>query len=225
MGLRHALTALAEQWDDVRERLSPGEFDEVQALVDAFTREGDRVASEELAEDIADLLRARLPRDHPFLVALRAREERFAPDAARRAVELSAWFSLTGPLQVRLGRAPGPTSAEVEREAESWLLDAPALDADQLRARGVDPGDPGLIRLDRADGDGRWPAFQFAAGGGPLRIVLEINRILAAADDPYGAADWWLGGNGRLGDAPARLIGSLPDDELIAAARAETGGA
>jgi hypothetical protein len=225
MGLRHALTVLAEQWDDIRERLSPGEFDEVQALVDEFTREGDRVMSEELAEEIADLLRTRLPRDHPFAAALRAREERLAPSPARRAAELAAWFSLAGPLRVRLGRPPEPTAEEVERAAEAWLLEAPALDADQLRAHGLDPADPDLIRLDRADGTGRWPAFQFAADGSPLRIVLEINRILDAYDDPFGAADWWLGDNGRLGDAPVRLIGNLPDEELIAAARAVTGGA
>src|SRR6476469_7499299 len=152
MGLSHALAALAEHWDDVRARLSPAEFDEVRALVEAFSREGDRVASEELAEDIADLLRARLPRDHPFPAALRAREERLAPDPARRAAELGAWFGLTRPLRVRLGGPPEPTADEVEREAEARLLDAPALDADQLRAHGLDPGDPDLIRLDREDG-------------------------------------------------------------------------
>jgi hypothetical protein len=38
-------------------------------------------------------------------------------------------------------------------------------------------------------------------------------------------ADWWLGRNGQLGDAPARLIGRVPDDVLVAAARAEAADA
>ena len=225
MGLRHALTVLAEQWEDVRDRLPPAEFDSVSELVDEFTREGDRVISEEIAEEIADLLRARLPRDHPVLAALRAREERLAPDPARRAAELAAWFRLAEPLRARLGDVVSPTAEEVERGATRWLLDAPALGADDLRANGLDPGDPDLIRLDDADGTGRWPSFQFAPDGAPLRIVQTINRILEAYDDPFGAADWWLGTNARLGDAPARLVGTLPDDELIAAARAGTGEA
>lgn len=225
MGLRHALGVLAEEWADIRDRLGAEEFGEVSGLVVEFTREGDLVASEELAEEIADRLRERLPRDHPFLVALRGREERLAPDPARRAAELSSWFRLAAPLRERLGAPPAPTPEEVEREAARWLLQAPALDAGALRARGLDPGDPGLIRLDDEDGTGRWPAFQFAPDGSPLRVVLEVNRILEAADDPFGAADWWLGDNGRLGAVPARLIGDVPDDELVAAARAEAGGA
>ncbi len=52
--------------------------------------------------------------------------------------------------------------------------------------------------------------------------MVSINRILEAADDPFGAAGWWLGDNGWLGGAPARLIGRLPDERLLAAARAET---
>ena len=56
-------------------------------------------------------------------------------------------------------------------------------------------------------------------------VVRAVNRILDAAGDPLGAADWWLGGNGRLGGAPARLLGTVPDERLIDAARAGTGEA
>jgi hypothetical protein len=166
-----------------------------------------------------------LPNEHPFAVALRAREERLAPGPVRRAAQLGAWFGLAGPLRVRLGGPPEPTAEDVEREADARLLDAPALTADDLNAHGIDPDDPDLIRLDGVDGAARWPAFQFGDDGAVFGVVREVNRILAASDDPFGAADWWLGGNGRLGDAPARLIGAVPDAELVAAARAETGGA
>jgi hypothetical protein len=225
MGLRHALTVLAEQWDDIRARLPSGEFGTVSELVDEFTREGDRVVSEEIAEEIADLLRARLPKDHAFLAALRGREERLAPDPARRAAELGTWFRLTEPLRARLDGGLAPTAQEVDRAATRGLLDAPALSADELIAKGLDPADPDLIRLAGADGTGRWPSFQFTPDGAPPRVVRTINRILEAAADPAGAADWWLGEHARFGDAPARLIGRVPDDELIAAARAGTGEA
>ena len=221
MGLRHALAVLAEQWDDIGTRLSPGEFDEVAALVVEFTREGDRVASEEIAEEVGDLLRTRLPADHPFRVALREREERLAPSPSRQAAALARWLSLADPLRARL-REPSPAAKEVEHASTARLLAAPALNADELRTDGRDPD---LIRLDDADGAGHWPTFQFAADGSPLRIVRTVNRILGASEDPLGVADWWLGENGWLGGAPAQLIGRLPDDQLIAAARAATAGA
>ncbi|GLW61885.1 hypothetical protein Arub01_01290 [Actinomadura rubrobrunea] len=222
MGLRHALTVLAEQWDDIRDRLSAEDVAEVRALVEEFAREGDRAASEEIAEEIADLLRDLLPGDHPFLAALRGREERLAPDRARRAADLAAWFRLAEPLRARLvGADPPPTADEVERAAAERLLAVPALGADELRAGGQDPGDPDLIRLDAADGSVRWPDFQFAPDGSVPPVVRTVNRILDASGDPFGAADWWLGANGWLGAVPARLIGSVPDERLIAAARAE----
>jgi hypothetical protein len=101
----------------------------------------------------------------------------------------------------------------------AWLLAATALSADELRARGQDPGDRDLILLRRADGSEQWPAFQFERDGAPPTVVRTINRILDAANDPFGVADWWLGESGWLGDAPARLIGRVPDDLLIAVAR------
>lgn len=222
MGLRRALTVLAEQWDDIRGRLSPQEFAELSSLVDEFTREGDRAVSEEIAEEIADLLRTRLPYSHPFIETLSEPVKRWAPAAARRAEELAAWFRLADPLRARLLGAPESITDEVERAAMGSLLAVPALHADELTANGQDPTDPGLIRLEEADGSPRWPAFQFAGDGSPLPIVRSVNRILGASDDPFGVAGWWLGDNGLLGDAPARLIGRLPDERLMAAARDET---
>ena len=84
---------------------------------------------------------------------------------------------------------------------------APALSADEVRRHGADPADPGLIRLDRADGGQQWPAFQFAPGGGPLPVVRPINQLLDAAADPVGVADWWLSRNGWLDEQPSLLLG------------------
>ena len=47
-----------------------------------------------------------------------------------------------------------------------------------------------------------------------------MNQLLDAAADPLGAADWWLSSNGWLGEQPSLLIGQVPDDLLVRAARA-----
>ncbi|MEU5179808.1 hypothetical protein AB0G49_07120 [Streptomyces longwoodensis] len=76
-----------------------------------------------------------------------------------------------------------------------------------------DPDDP--------EAGPRSPDFQFDPDTGrPLEVVVRINRLLLADRDPWGAADWWLGGNSWLGGAPAALLGRVPDDRLADAARA-----
>lgn len=109
--------------------------------------------------------------------------------------------------------------------SRSWpvsagLLRAPALTEEEVRRRGADPGDPGLIGLERADGARQWPAFQFAPDGGAVPVVREVNQLLDAAANPLGAADWWLSRNSWLGDQPSQLLGRVPDDYLVRAARA-----
>ena len=111
------------------------------------------------------------------------------------------------------------------RSVAGRLLRAPALSEDQVRQRGADPADPGLIRLDRPDGGQQWPEFQFAPGRGPWPVVREVNQLLEAAAYPLGAADWWLSRNGWLDGQPSQLIGTIPDDHLVRArARDPVGG-
>ncbi|MBL1108706.1 hypothetical protein JK361_29670 [Streptomyces sp. 5-8] len=100
------------------------------------------------------------------------------------------------------------------------LLGEPALSADEARARCGGAPPPELIRLrDPRDGD-RYPRFQFEpAGGTPHGVVLEVNRLLLADIDPWGAAAWWFSGNTWLGGTPASLLGRLPDHRLVGAAR------
>ncbi|MEV5311207.1 MULTISPECIES: hypothetical protein [unclassified Streptomyces] len=116
---------------------------------------------------------------------------------------------------------PAPEPATETDTGQDELLRAPALSAAEARARcgGAPPAE--LIRLaDPRDGD-RYPEFQFgAAGGSPYDVVLEVNRLLLADIDPWGAAAWWLSGNTWLGGTPARLLGRLPDHRLVGAATA-----
>ncbi|GGS90901.1 hypothetical protein [Streptomyces cinerochromogenes] len=81
------------------------------------------------------------------------------------------------------------------------------------------PPDAGLIRLRDPDRGIRYPRFQFRPGTAePLPVVRRINTLLRADRDPWGAADWWLGGNRWLGGVPADLLGVLPDEALERAA-------
>lgn len=115
-----------------------------------------------------------------------------------------------------------PQSAQLARAAQRRLLAAPARGTDQLSAGAAhDPLRAGLIRLTDRGGGARYPDFQFDPDNGePRPVVQEINRLLLADEDPWGVADWWLGGNSWLRGAPADLLGEVPDDLLVDAARA-----
>jgi hypothetical protein len=145
--------------------------------------------------------------DSPRLVAAPP-----GPATVTGARELMTW--LTPP-------STAPEPAYVLDADQEELLRAPAVSADEARTRcgGAPPAE--LIRLaDPRDGD-RYPEFQFgAADGSPYDVVLEVNRLLLADIDPWGAATWWLSGNTWLGGTPARLLGRLPDHRLVGAATA-----
>ena len=108
----------------------------------------------------------------------------------------------------------GPVLGQVRER----LLAAPALDCGTVRGHGGDPYHPRLIRLLGRGGAIRLPRFQFSRGADPWPAVLEVNGVLDAAGDPWGAADWWLSPNAWLGDVPERLLGAGRDGRLTAAA-------
>ncbi|WP_225827537.1 hypothetical protein [Streptomyces naphthomycinicus] len=166
-----------------------------------------------------------LPPDHPVSEGLGG--HRYA--TATR--ELPSLTTIDAVLDV-LGTPP-PDPAELLRTARRRLLAAPALSESERTAlsgsRQVPSGGPdataGLIRLRDPDRGLRYPRFQFEPGTAePLPVVRRINALLRADRDPWGAADWWLGGNRWLGGVPADLLGVLPDDELERAAAELVGG-
>jgi hypothetical protein len=217
MAIEDAIAALSQHWADVAGYLSPEQLREMKAL---FGGPGESMR-EEAKDRIADLLEEALPAEHPVIQALYA-GDLFGPSTLD-------WPEVTEELRraVEDALAAAPASASEPRPGEAILrhvadrvLQASALTADQVRDRGGDPDDPGLIRLEQPDGRPQWPAFQFDTDGGPRPVIQAVNDLLDASADPIAAADWWLSRNSWLGDRPSDLIGRVPDDHLVRAARA-----
>ncbi|HEX5403904.1 MAG TPA: hypothetical protein VFX16_16580 [Pseudonocardiaceae bacterium] len=216
MRVRELLAALAEQWSQLREQLAPGQFTRLTELVAALSGEAIPSRLVRRADQIAEYLVETLPDGHPLLLILEQPVLRLA-NVSTDSAELAAWQSVVGALRFRLpGAEPAPTVDEVARRTSGWLL-AESIGEAEVRELGHDPDEPELIRLTRSNGDPAWPVFQFVHSG-PIR---RINQILGAADDPWGAADWWLGANGWLDKPPAQLLGLIDDETLIRAALIE----
>lgn len=218
MRIRELLGALARQWDEIRAQLTDKQADRLVALVAAFVAEVIPARLVRRANRIIDLLIDILPDGHSLLLILERPTNRLVNVSTDHA-ELAAWGPVVESLRNRLpGAGPVPTLDEVIAGTQAWLLAAESIGADEVRAHGHDPDDPGLIRLERPDGGAQWPAFQFEYDQVAPDLVRSINRILHAAEDPWGAADWWLGENTWLAGIPARLLGTVDDRELTRAA-------
>ncbi|MFI8530468.1 hypothetical protein ACIGMX_09485 [Streptomyces aquilus] len=208
------LAAAAARWDRVAGRLGAEERERLTGLV-AVVRDGER--DERLryaaARQAADLLAQWLPDEFgadtgarytgtPVLGGGRPTVQGFA--AEDLAVLLIDGHRMVGPVL-------GPV-----RER---LLAEPALDAETLLQRGGAPFAPELIRLPGIGGRLRLPRFQFSEDTLPWLVVLEVNALLAADRDPWGAADWWLSANAWLGTSPVSLLGTGRDRQLVDTAR------
>ncbi|MBN0043747.1 DUF3168 domain-containing protein [Streptomyces actuosus] len=186
-------------------------------MLDLAAEGGDERRRRAVARAVAAHLRAALPEQE-----VQAAERRFAGTTSPPPHELLASFaSFRGrPAHVYGTGARAPVRGEEAPPSPyERLLAAPSLSADDLRENfGVEATAPELIRLRRRDGTEGLPAFQFDGDGRPRDVVVAVNRMLGAAEDPWGVADWWLGPNPWLAAAPASLLGAGLDGQLLAAA-------
>lgn len=229
MAFRDVVAALVANWSDTLLRLRPDDLpliaDAVRALAAAPQ---DEQAANAAETELTALLVVRLPSGHPVRKAIAA-GRRFGAGPAAPATGLAEMAELAALLRslpgLQASSVSPASSASREPDPADWsvedrLLAAPALTAQQVRERGADPDLADLIRLP-ADGAVRLPAFQFGPDGLPIPVVAAINRLLRAAEDPWGVADWWLGGNAWLSGVPAHLLGQIDDELLTRAALAE----
>lgn len=191
--------ALIDRWDEVQKLLSPAARVRLAGYLDDLAETRDDADLAEILGLIAGLLYDELPADDPIRAAWTR--------STTRGVGLKDWPGITARLMDR--------AQPVRLEAQEWLLAAPAMPPGKVPG----PDRPHLIRLVRPDGSVHVPAFQFDAAGLAHRIVIEVNQVLDADDDPWGAADWWLGPNAWLDAAPAARIGQVSDDALLSVAR------
>ncbi len=227
MSLDHVMSALASEWESVQELLTVSQATRLGELVRRFSAVDatgdDRLDS---ALELADLLSTALPADHPVRRAIAddVGSTRFAGTPADQRALAEALRALLEPGAPESERAADGLD-DLDREVMSRLLAAPALSERELLRHGVNPAHLSLIRLPAAGG-ARFPAFQFDSAGQPRRVVLAINRLLDADEDPWGVADWWLGRNAWLGHAPTESLplGDIGEPELLACARALTEG-
>lgn len=209
MAVQHIIAALVEDWDRVDSLLGEQARvvlrQHVASMVEAQTARQRRTS----ASKIVQLLMRHLP-DDPVL------------DVKGRRLARSPQLADTDSALFSLAHALHPSG-------EAWTADERILSsrwetARTLRGRGVDPDVPDLIRLDRTDGNWAVPAFQFDEHGAPISVVLRVNQVLGAREDPWGVADWWLSANVWLHQPPFALVGRTPDDMLVAAAVAAVEG-
>ncbi|MER7764036.1 hypothetical protein [Streptomyces sp. NPDC097619] len=220
------IALLAAHGPLLRESLGPAEREELAGLLRELVAAAEPAPEGASASDpaaawsavrrLVRLLRV-LPEEHPVALALRG-TVRLAGGTSVTAPDPAAVRSLLAALHGGPDlEAAGAGSPADPDPARARLLTAPSLAADRVPGT---PADNGLIRLRDPERGYRYPLFQFAAGTvRPLPVVSRINRLLLADRDPWGAADWWLGGNRWLHGVPAELLGSVPDEELDRAAR------
>lgn len=206
------LAAAAARWDRVAGRLGPDTRARLAELL-TVVRHADAPGRHDCAVRAARLLRERLPDEfgadaHARLVAVQ-QAQGGAPTVQGFATEDLAVLLIDG------HRMVGPVLGPVRER----LLAEPALDADTVERGGGEPYAPDLIRLRGAGGRLRLPRFQFSEETLPWLVVLEVNALLDADRDPWGAADWWLSANAWLGTSPVRLLGTGRDRQLVETAR------
>ncbi|UED86743.1 hypothetical protein [Streptomyces profundus] len=203
------LAAAAAGWDEIRDRIADDErlrrlLGELRGAPAGSERRA--LAAESAARALARLVPERFDGPSEGRWAGPATE---VPVAGFAAVDLAVLL-LDG------HRMVGPVLGPVRDR----LLAAESLTAEELRRRGGTEDAAGLLRLPGPGGELRLPAFQFAADGAPWPEVVEVNALMDAAHDPWGAADWWLSPNAWLaGELPARLVGGASGGSLPAIAR------
>lgn len=205
---RHWAQTLVELGSDERAQL----LRRVTELGDAVGRGPTRRA----AREVGRMLHV-MPEHHPVGAALRDGVRYAERDPGGGVVvDRDRLGDLLGFLA-----GPPPTAEEVLDTTRQRLLHAPARGADAVIAAVTDAAADDLIRLHDPELGDRYPEFQFVPTTGELRpVVRQVNRLLLAGQDPWGAADWWLGDNEWLDGVPAELLDVAPDELVLAAARA-----
>jgi hypothetical protein len=216
MALPEAFLFAARSWPSLREQIEPQELDLIRHQLAAAVHGGDW--------DPDVLMRTLFGHEDESYPGWRALAER----PARGAATLEPPMLVTSAAELRLRVEEDVLAAmaakwseeeevdpeQVEREAEECLWVVP------MRQSPAEEEGPLVIVLERA-GERLAPAFQFAGEEGEVAPgVAEVNRLLDASEDPWGAASWWLTPHAALHAIPADALRAGEGEIVLAAARA-----
>ncbi|MFJ8958171.1 hypothetical protein ACIRG5_02225 [Lentzea sp. NPDC102401] len=210
MAVQHIIDALVADWDRVTDLLGTDGRNRLRKLIDALRDAQSADGRAAVATRITRVLGDFLPHDDPVFADAGVRYSN--PGQVHELDKLLV--SISG--DPRLYGRP--------RSAEERILTHARESAAALRERGHMPDAFGVIQFHFDNGSASVPLFQFDESGAPLEVVLRVNWLLRAHEDPWGAADWWFSANAWLTEPPYELIGRTPDDLLVAAAVALTEG-
>ncbi|UOZ07959.1 hypothetical protein [Amycolatopsis sp. WQ 127309] len=209
MAYHNGIIEITRQLEHVLARMGAADATKLRSLLGAFATSVEE-NRDQLASDIATLVMPWYEPGEPIYEALN--ETRYAE--VRQAPVVALFL-------VRL--ALGLPAADDPRERILGIQQVTT--ATELRRRGADPDVRDLIRLPRPDGSVSVPDFQFDADLRPRSVVLEVNRVLGADDDPWAVADWWVSGNIWLDAVPVTLLSdNVVEPGLVAAATAAVDG-
>ena len=217
---------LTDYWDRIWSGLGPQQRDQVASAARELARTSPDQPVNPALHAFLDAVSSGLPEGDPIRFVAPTTQSSSSGGSAEAAAAVEpepepeffpdpeARKALNSMLSARL-------AAIVRWQVRSRLLAEPSFTAAEVQARGVDPDSNEVIRLPGDDNgenvEPRFPAFQFDPDGSIRATVAQVNVLLGASTDPWGAADWWLGRNARLGAVPAESLGS-DDAELLEAA-------
>ncbi|MFD6878652.1 MULTISPECIES: hypothetical protein [unclassified Streptomyces] len=207
------LATAASEWDELAPRLTPDDLHRLALRLRAW-RTSTGAAARDAALGAARLLGELLPDRFPGGNRLVTTPDASAGEHLGFRAEDLAVLLLDG------HRMVGPVLGEVRDR----LLAAPSLGDEEVLRTGCDPNAPALIRLRATGGPTRLPSFQFTPDGRLRDTVRDVNLLLDADGDPWGAADWWLSPNAWLDAEPALLLGTADEPRLPETARLLTEG-
>jgi hypothetical protein len=216
VALSEAVAALTSRWAELIEQVGEATRVRLYELVDELDAAPTEPARAKAMRRMLDLVDTVLPAGDAIRVAVD--DARSSPRLAGTKPEWQHELARVAALS-----RPG-ASARRKPPVDAVLLTAPSLSPRNIRRRGGNPDQRGLIRLRRTDGSVALPRFQFTREGEPRALVLRINQLLDADTDPWGVADWWLCPNIWLAGTPVDLIDRLDDRTLVAAALAAVEG-
>lgn len=212
--LPEALLFAARAWSYLRDRIEPDEVELIRRHLAGAVHGGQWDAGQLMA-----VLFGHEGKDYPGWGALAERPVRgpatLAPPplaAAAATLRLRVEEDELATALTELVESPDPDAVERAAEERLWIvpmLELPAPDTGRS-----------LVVLTRGMRSFA-PVFQFARGAGVVAPGVEdVNRILGASEDPWGAASWWLTPHAALDAIPADALRVGEREAVTAAARA-----